>query len=56
MKRSLPADEQLRDDLPLIAVLLMRLEEPVLVLLLPDGVIDLGVEVIVPPESRVRYL
>ena len=56
MKRFLPPYEQLRNNLPFIAVLLVRLEQPVLVLFSPDRVIDLRVEVIVPPESLVKYL
>lgn len=43
MRESVPADELLGDCLPLVAVLLVRLEQPSLVGRTPETIVDFGV-------------
>jgi hypothetical protein len=51
-----PAYKLLRDGLPLIAVLLVRLEKPTLVQRTPETVVDFRIEVIVPSRYVKKYL
>lgn len=54
--RILPALETARYFLPLVAVLAVCLEDNIFLLLGPLSLVDLGVEVIIPPGSAEGYL